>query len=111
MPRSPFDMDGSRWSQASGAPSEPCLGASLRFLIVDLMTPIGRKEKLSFCLAFMFILMMLARLAPYREKADLTTVPTARCLLTRGESLTHRLSICSKKALQSRTKSDSLSCT
>src|SRR5262249_7220512 len=29
-------------SQASGAPSAPCLGASLRFLIVDRTTPIGR---------------------------------------------------------------------
>src|SRR5438445_8250586 len=29
-------------SQASGAPSEPCFGASLRFLIVDRMIAIGR---------------------------------------------------------------------
>src|SRR5207245_3952419 len=31
-------------SQASGAPSEPCFGASLRFLIVDRMIAIGRSS-------------------------------------------------------------------
>src|SRR5438874_10362307 len=41
-PCSPFATKGLTSSHASGAPSEPCLGASLRCLMLDRIKPIGR---------------------------------------------------------------------
>src|SRR5215469_1858379 len=41
-PSRPSASNGLTSSHASGAPSEPCLGASLRFLMLDRTTPMGR---------------------------------------------------------------------
>src|SRR5215831_3011641 len=46
-PRSPAAAQARTSSHASGAPSDPCLGASLRALRADLTTPTGRSRGLA----------------------------------------------------------------
>src|SRR5215472_14727690 len=70
-PSRPSATEESTSSQASGAPSEPCLGASARVLIVDRITPIGRScagsasafARVFARLAFIFFVIMESALA------------------------------------------------
>src|SRR5215469_8714803 len=68
---SPADAHGSISIHASGAPSDPCFGASVLFLRVERITPIGRRLKRP--LRFGFIL------PSYEEKGrDGKKIPIVR---------------------------------
>src|SRR5688572_10047793 len=81
MPSRPRAADGPTSIQASGAPSEPCLGASARVLLVDRMMAIGlRTAGCLRCLTFVglagFLFVPLLPLIRY-ENFPLTSAKKA----------------------------------
>src|SRR5215470_4927337 len=72
---SPADAHGSISIHASGAPSDPCFGASLRLFRVERITPIGRRLKRPPCFGFI--------LPSYDEKARNWYVDTSSARASR----------------------------
>src|SRR5437773_7299774 len=85
-PSKASDAQGRTSSQASGAPSEPCRGAFLRFLSTDRMTPTGRSTgrallgvvRLDWVLILAFIATPRARGTTVRAEPGAAPAPLRR---------------------------------
>ena len=92
IPSRPSATDGLMSRQASGAPYQPCFGASLRFLIAERITPLGCSSKRPLFVALFFLrlcVFLTAILKPSLRRLPPWGCPFASAALAASENISN----------------------